>query len=99
VASNYIPIASTTELGNAVKSAVRQVRGGIAILVALQATMVQAIDVANYAALETAFGLQAGDGTRLKAELDSMLSKVTTDASVTFVKAAIDQMAAKIGAY
>ena len=102
MASNFFPIADTPH-GLGLKQGVRQLQTGISQLLGLQAIMVQAIDTApnpdDYTAMETAFGLQAGAGAGVKAELDSLLAKFTTDASVTEVLAARNQIAAKFGVF
>lgn len=102
MASNYIPVEGTL-LGNALLQGIRNLQQGIAQLLALQAIMVQAIDTTpnpdDYTALETAFGLATGDGADAKAEIDSLLSKFTTDSSVSSVLAARNQAAAKFGVY
>lgn len=50
------------------------------------------VDGSNYAHLEQQFGLEAGKGSTAKAELESMLAKLTTDAQVTNVAASMQQV-------
>jgi hypothetical protein len=101
MAAGAIPINRSVPEGAELYDAIRQLRGAIRRLTDIQASMVQQIDTApnpdDYSLLETHFGLDAGLGDDAKAELDSMLSKLTTDASVSFVAAAIAQACAKFG--
>lgn len=55
------------------------------------------IDGSDYSMLEAQFRCQAGAGQTLIGEMNSVLSKLDTDASVTNVLAAIDQLFAKLG--
>jgi hypothetical protein len=101
MALGSIPIDRTKALGAELYDAIRSIQTGIARLVSLQAIMVQQIDTVpnpdDFSALETQFGFAAGLGDDAKAELDSLLSKFTTDASVSSVLAARNQAAAKFG--
>lgn len=55
------------------------------------------IDGADYTMLEAQFRCQAGAGSTLIGEMNSVLGKIDTDSSVTNVKTAIDQLLAKLG--
>ena len=100
MAAKYIPVVST-EHGNALKLALKQLAQARSSLLAMQGIMTQAIDTTpdpdDYTLLETTFGLPAGQGAAAKAELDSVVSKITVDSSVTNVAAAITQAAAIFG--
>jgi hypothetical protein len=97
MASNYLPIDRTKPLGAALYDALRSVQRGIAELQSLQLIMVQQLTGATIAEVELHFGFPAGVGDAAKGELDSMLGKFTTDASVSNVMAARNQAAAKFG--
>ena len=56
------------------------------------AAMPGMVDGSDYTYLETQFGLPSGKGQSAKGELESVLGKLTTDASVTNVAAAIQQL-------
>lgn len=55
------------------------------------------IDAGDYARLESEYGTDTGFGGELKNEVASLVAKLTTDASVSNVMAAINQAARKIG--
>ena len=98
MATQYLPLDQTKPLGAALFQGVRQLQEGIAQLVAIQQTMVQMLTPSNdTTVIDAAFCVNSGDGAQVKGELDSLLGKLTTDASVDHVLAARNQMAAKIG--
>ena len=101
MAAGAIPINRSVPEGSELYDAIRQLRSSIRRLTDIQASMVQLTDTTpdpdDYSLLEEHFGLDAGLGDDAKAELDSLIGKLTTDASVTFVAAAIAQAAAKFG--
>ena len=55
------------------------------------------IDAGDHARLESEYGCDSTMGDELKNEVASLVAKLTTDASVTNVAAAINQAARKIG--
>jgi len=101
MAAGYIPVDPAKPLGAALLDGVRQLNASIARLQALQAVIVQMIDTTpnpdDFTLVDAAFCAQTGFGEAMKGELDSVLGKLTTDASVDHVLAARNQMAAKIG--
>jgi len=97
MATTYIPINTGKPLGAALYDGIRQIQRGIAQLLACQAIAATQIDGVNHTVFEQEFGLSTGQGSAAKGELDSLLSKFTTDAAVTVVLAARNQAAAKFG--
>lgn len=57
--------------------------------------MVQMIDGSDYSELESKYGIEAGDGDDMFAELDSAIGKMFVNTEVTNVLAALDQLHAK----
>lgn len=97
MATTYIPINTGKPLGAALYDGIRQIQRGIAQLLACQAIAATQINGSDYSQFEQEFGLQSTQGAGAKGELDSLLSKFTTDAQVTVVLAARNQAAAKFG--
>lgn len=97
MATTYIPIDRAKALGAAFYDGLRNLQNGIQQLIELQAIAETQIDGSDFSVMETQFGFQAGQGDDAKAELDSLLAKLTTDSSVDHVLAARNQAAAKFG--
>ena len=97
MAIDFIPYGVATprqsELRNLIKQA-KQVRDA---LVTQRDMMSHMNDGANWTALESEYGIAAGSGDDAFAELDSYLAKVNSDASISAVKTALDQLVAKMG--
>lgn len=69
----------------------------LAQLAAVRAVGVHCQDGATYTTLETVMGLPAGTGADVWFLLDSLYQKVTTDASVTGLASALDNLTARLG--
>ncbi|MEO1063758.1 MAG: hypothetical protein AAFZ07_20260 [Actinomycetota bacterium] len=107
MAANHIKINSETEVGRQLTRYARQLVEAVDGLASVEAAMVQmrdgdGISASHYDLLATEAGYAAADyadaNTAAKAsfdELASLLAKVNSDASVSNVRAAIDQFAAK----
>ena len=95
--TSYIPINTGKPLGASLYQGIRMIQEGINMLLLCQRIAGMQIDGADHTLFEQEFGLQPGQGDDAKGELDSMLSKFTTDAAVTAVLAARNQAAAKFG--
>ncbi len=96
-APGYIPFGSSTSRQSELRSDVRHLQDVIGRLARHRGQMIQMIDGSDYTALESEYGVAAGKGDDLFNELDSLLSKVNTNDSVSNTKAAVDQMVAKAG--
>lgn len=96
MAVQHISINTGTIHGRALREALDHLELGLTKLKDEVAAMPFMVDTDpnpdDYTYLETQFGLAAGDGAVAKAELESMLGKLTTDNSVTGVASAIQQV-------
>lgn len=107
MAANYIELDRTTEIGRRLSRYGQMLREAVDGLAQTRAAMIQMRDgdgsqAAHYDVLAAEAGYVANDyadaNTAARAsflELDSLLSKVNTDAEVSFVRAALDQFCAK----
>jgi phosphoribosylformylglycinamidine (FGAM) synthase-like amidotransferase family enzyme len=109
VAANLIKFDRTKELARMAIRGMQMIREGVRVLADARAAMIQARDgdgsqASHYDLLASEGGYQAGDYADANAaakasfdEIDSLCAKLTTDASVSNVAAAIAQAPAKHG--
>lgn len=107
MAANYIELDRTTEVGRKLSRYATMLREAVDGLAQTRDSILQMRDgdgtsAADYDLLATEGGYVANDYADANAaakasfdELDSLLSKVNTDDSVSFTRAAIDQFCAK----
>lgn len=97
MAIDYVAWGVGTSRQSEFRNLLRQLKDVVAKLAMHRDMMIHMHDGSDYSSLESEYGAPAGKGDDIFAELDSLLSKVNTDNSVDFVKAAIDQAVAKMG--
>lgn len=88
----HISINTSAPLGHKLRLALDYLESARDSLRDIVASMPGMVDGSDYSYLEAQFGLQAGKGTTAKAELEALMGKLDTDASVTNVKAAMQQV-------
>ena len=109
MAANFIELDKATDRGRGLTRGLQMIREGLELLVHERDVMIQMRDgdgsqAAHYDVLASEAGYIANDYADANAaakasfdELDSLLAKLNTDGSVSFVKAAIYQACAKHG--
>lgn len=89
---NHISIDERKPHGRQLRRGLSLLREALAVLRAEAGAMTVMVDGSDYVYLEDQFGFPAGKGQSAKGELESTLAKFNTDADVTNVKAATDQL-------
>lgn len=92
MAYQHISINRASSLGGRLYNAIDQLQSSLAALNELKDAMPFMVDGADYSHLESEFGFQTGKGQLAKAEIDSLMAKLNTDAQVTAVNAAMKQV-------
>ena len=92
MAVQHISINRSSPHGDKLFQGLVGLEAALTILKDEAACMPFMVDGNDYTYLEAQFGLTAGKGQTAKAELDSMLSRLTTNASVENVAASIQQV-------
>jgi len=92
MAVQHIAINKSAALGSRLYSAIDRLQSAIAELNELKNAMPYMVDNGDHSHLEVQFGLNTGQGELAKGELESMLAKLNTNASVTDVNAAMQQV-------
>ena len=82
-------ISPSSPLGGQLKNALNGARQNIDELYFHKNVMGELAPASDYAALEAAYGIAPGEGAIAKAEIDSAIGKLDTDAQVTGVKSAL----------
>lgn len=103
MATSYITINAGMRLGSQLRGLIDGLRRDYSTLVQLRAEMITMIDgnagdpAANYALLETQFGLATGQGYNVWYAVDQLYGKLSTDASVTGLNSLLVQTLNQMG--
>lgn len=97
MAIDHISPNTATRGGQQLQTLSDMGRQFLAQLAAVRAVGAHCQDGANYATLETVMGIPAGTGADVWFLLDSLYQSLTTDAQVTGLKSALDNLTARLG--
>ena len=92
MAVSHISIQKSSALGGQLYNAIDQLQSSLAKINELRLAMPYMVDGSNYAHLETQFGFETGRGELAKAEIDSLMAKLNSNAQTSDVNAALQQV-------
>lgn len=92
MAVQHISIEKSSSLGAQLYTAIDQLQASLAKINELRLAMPYMVDGSDYTHLETQFGLATGRGSLAKAEIDSLMAKLNSNAQTTDVNAALQQV-------
>lgn len=92
MAVQHISIQKGSSLGGRLYSAIDRLQSSLAELNELKDSMPYMVDGSDYSHLETQFGFETGKGQLAKAEIDSLMGKLNSNAQTQDVNAALQQV-------
>lgn len=92
MAVQHISIQKGSSLGGQLYNAVDSLQASLAKINELMAAMPYMVDGSDYSHLETQFGFETGKGQLAKAEIESLMGKLNSNAQTQDVNAALQQV-------